>query len=93
MPCFDLSIVPAALWNCGAFDSMPKLAGVISLQGFKQGFWQSFDSKNVPTVLGIYPGSAKIGERTRLPSERTRHRPTYQNMSIEAREPNLTLAT
>ena len=29
-PCFDLNIVPAVLWKCGAFDSLPKTAGVIS---------------------------------------------------------------
>ena len=29
VPCVDLSIVPAVPWNCGAFNSMPQLAGLI----------------------------------------------------------------
>ena len=44
-----------------AFNSMPKPArGIdIYLLGFEQGFWQGFDHKNIPVVLGIYPGFAK----------------------------------
>ena len=45
MPHFDLSIVPAVPRNSGAFDSMPKLVGVIS--NLPAGFWQGFDHKNL----------------------------------------------
>ena len=31
VPCLELRIVPAVPWNCGAFDSMPKPAGVSHL--------------------------------------------------------------
>ena len=61
VPCFDLSFIPAVLWNSGAFVSMPKLARVISHLpvGTSAGLLAGFNHKNVPAVLGIYPGFAK----------------------------------
>ena len=49
---------------CGggeAFDSHAQTAKVfhICMSGFEQAFLQGFDHKNVPAVLGIYPGFAK----------------------------------
>ena len=49
-------------WNSGVFDAMPKkvMTICIYLLGFtEQGFWQSFDHKSVPAVLGIYSGFGK----------------------------------
>ena len=37
VPCFDFCITPVVLWNSGAFDSMPKPAGVIWY--FPAGIW------------------------------------------------------
>ena len=41
-------------------ESISKMAGVIQilLPGFKQGFWQDLDHKNVHAVLGMYRGFA-----------------------------------
>ena len=57
---FLLSIVPAVPWNYWACDVIPKPAGGIShlSAGIWAGFWQNFDHKNVPAVLGIYTGFA-----------------------------------
>ena len=41
------------------FDSMPKLALAFKLTEFECGFWQGFDHKNVPVLLGIFLGFAK----------------------------------
>ena len=57
MSCFNLSIIPAVPGNCGAFESTFERQGELihlPVGDLSRAFGRVFNTKNGPTVQGIY---------------------------------------
>ena len=75
VPCFELIIVPAVpCWKLGLLIPCPNWPEQfnIYLPGFGLGFCRTLTIKNVPAVLGIYPGFAY--RKVKIPAIHWPHR-------------------